>query len=300
LLKFSHLENLKDIRIGHIYAFIDDLHARGCKNRYANIFIDTFKVLGHFLKNKKLEKLTYLKEDHYIKATLDDLEIEQFLNIPPSKNTNKDNWALWKLFYSLMAFCGMRPGEVANLTPDCVDFGRGVFILEDTKINEPRYVPIPEHLKDDLRERISKIRHDGLVFCTVYGNKFNDGQWNYHFHTGIDKLGITRKNLTPYSLRHSFITRSLEEDINIFKVQKIVGHHDIRTTLVYTHMTTRDLIETLNKDRMVRKYLEPQKMLNTIEDFIDNLISGDKRIFYRKNKENGLLEISLRQSNDAI
>lgn len=294
LMKFCGLKNLKDVRIGHVYSFIDELHRIGCKNRYINIFIGTFKVLGHFLKRKKLEKLRDLKEEVFIKATMADDEIERFLSIPPTKYSNIENWKLWRLFFSVLAFSGMRPGEVANLTPDCVDFGRGVFILEDTKTNEPRYVPIPEHLRDELERCIAKTKHDGIIFATMHGNKFDDTQWHYHFHTGINKLGIRRKNLSVYSLRHSCLTRLVEEDVNITKVQKIAGHRRIETTLQYTHLTTKDIVEALKKDRMTMKYLNAQTLLDMVERFTDNLIKGNTHVFYRKNQESGLLEISLK------
>jgi len=193
---------------------------------------------------------------------MSDAEIEAFLSLPPPTNGErvKNNYAVWTLFFKILAYSGMRPGEVAHLAIDRVDFGRQVFVLEDTKTNTPRYVPIAPALLSDLTDHIKTLTGDKL-FPSTRGGKFrqngvvNDVDWGYNFHSRIKRLGIKRKNLRPYSLRPSFITRMLDEDVNIFKVQKIVGHRQISTTAHYTHLTTKDITRAINKDPLSRASL---------------------------------------------
>lgn len=245
----------------------------GRKATYCNKYIDVVKIWGRFIGDSSLE-IPYFKEAPFVKATLADDEIEAFLNIPAKRNGEREGYKhwVWTLFFSICAYSGMRLGEVAHLTIDSVDFGRGIFILEDTKTNQPRYVPIAPNLFEPLKKRISVCKD--YLFPSWRGGQhrqngvFDDVDWSYNFHTRLKRLGIRRKNLSPYSLRHSFITRLLDEDINIFKVQKIVGHSQFSTTLHYTHYTTKDLVNTIKKDPLVRKFSSPIEKIKWIADLI--------------------------------
>lgn len=105
--------------------------------------------------------------------------------------------------------------------------------------------------------------------------------WHYNFHTRLKRLGIKRKNLTPYSLRHSLITRLLEEDVNLFKVQKLVGHHQIETTAHYTHLTTKDLQETIKKHPLIRKSTSPLEILKALINSIRSFqLEEDQRFSF--------------------
>lgn len=192
------------------------------------------------------------------------------------------------------------------LRTENLDFGRGVFVLEDTKTNDTRLVPIPPNLKDKLNHYLAE-QHLGpkeyLFASTRGGNKdgntpvFDNVDWHYNFHARLRRLGIRRPHLTPYSLRHSFITRLLEEDVNLFKVQKIVGHRRLSTTAQYTHMTTKDLIRAINKDPLIMKYTDPNNTLDTIEEVISSLRS-DSRFHLKTERGPGRLTFEIEVCRD--
>lgn len=231
-------------------------------------------------------KLHFLKEHPTIKDTLSDKEIEAFLQLPPpivkhmfhgklhEYEFMPEKYHLWTLFFKVMAYSGMRCGEVATLTVDQIDFGRNVFLLTDTKTNTPRYVPIAPFIISALQQHITTLSRK-----YVFGGKTDrpplDVEWGRRFHERLSRLGIKRSHLTPYSFRHSFITRMLEEDVNIFKVQKIVGHKKIETTAHYTHLTTKDLQRTILKDRLARSELSVKQKFVEILSLVQQFIQGD-------------------------
>lgn len=150
------------------------------------------------------------------------------------------------LFWRCLAYSGARTGEIAGLTIGNVDFGRSVFIV-DGKTGK-RNVPINPLLKNELTEWIKNLEGTLLFPAQKNDRPIERATWNLDFKKRLKRLGMKREKLTPYSLRHSFITRMLEEDINLFKVQKIVGHRKIETTAHYTHLTTKDIVTIIKKD----------------------------------------------------
>jgi len=185
---------------------------------------------------------------------MSDTEIEEFLKLEPYKNQEKKRFWMYTMFFKVMAYTAMRPGEVAHLTTDCVDFGRNIFLIEDTKINRPRIVPIPPTIKEELESHIKSLPNS-LLFPKKQSPKkpINNVDWQYAFSCRIKRLGLKRKNLVPYSLRHSWATRMVEADVNIFKIKSILGHQNIKQTEHYYHTSTKALQDTIKQDPMALK-----------------------------------------------
>lgn len=263
--------------------FIIEKQLEGKRGSYINHFVTIFRLYTQFLEesgkpfDKDVYRLKKVKEEAVNKATLNDSEIEAFLALPAPFNS-KVGYDLYTLFFSILAYSGMRPSEVSYLRTDDVDFGRNIFILLDTKTNDSRFVPIAQNLLEPLKKRIGDVEEGAYLFPSARGGNsngvgqvFDNVDWHYNFHTRLKRLGIKRRNLTPYSLRHSFITRMLSEDINIFKVQKIVGHKRIETTNAYTHLTVKDIQKAILKDPLYIRS-NPKGKLEYIKEAIKSLI----------------------------
>lgn len=283
--------------------YIASLLKNNYSSSYYNDHIVTMRVWGKFIHTTEFDDIKQIKERSKVKATMSDSEIEAFLSLPPRRNGPKENWYYNKytLFYSIMAYTGMRPGEVAHLQTGNVDFGRSIFVLEDTKTNTPRFVPIPPNLTETLRQYILVLKTDYLFPSPQGGNKDGFGpvidnvDWYYNFHQRLKRLGIKRSNLTVYSLRHSFITRMLEEDVNIFKVQKIVGHKRLETTAIYTHMTTKDMQNAIAKHPLIRKSTDPKQILRSIIEVLKAFsLENDPRFTYQIDEREDSLSFNLR------
>ena len=298
------------------------LKAQGAKNAYINNFRDTLRVYCDFLKYQGVEidpsifTIKKLKEEAVIRATMSDSEIEAFLNLPApystvlnantgelqTVQTSKKQYEIWTLFFSIMAYTGMRPQEVALLTPDLVDFGRKIFIVpeENSKTHTERYVPIPPNILDKVENHVKELQGEYLFPARNGGTSrsgkavVNNVQWGYNFHARCKRLGIKRKGLVPYSLRHSLITRLLEEDVNIFKVQKIVGHKRLETTAGYTHMTTKDIQQAITKHPLIRKATDPHQILDAFKEIVRSFeFEKNEKFEYQLNETTGKLSLHL-------
>lgn len=257
--------DLSDLTLESINAFLLTQMRAGKSTSYINDYVCSIKQYGKW-KGIDFKAVKFIREKPTIKSTFSDKEIEEFLTLPPPIVKHMfhgkmheylfkpEKYHMWTLFYKIMAYSGMRCNEVATLTVEQVDFGRGVFIITDTKTNTPRYSPISSSLTEDLENYIKTLKGKYL-FASKNGNLPSDVEWGRRFHERLTRLGIKRPRLTPYSFRHSFITRMLDEDVNLFKVQKIVGHKKIETTARYTHLTTKDIIKTIKKDPLSRRNL---------------------------------------------
>lgn len=235
--------------------FVTHLEA-GKSKAYLNIVIGTLRHWGVFTKDDSYKELRYFNIGETHKAIMSDEEIDAFLKLPyihVSNRGNKEAYDTQTLFFKCLAFSGMRPSEVANLTIENVDFGSNLFILEKTKTT-PRNVPIAPALIDDLTAHIKKL--EGEYLFTRGGKPFTKQMWPDYFNNRIKRLGIKRKKLSTNSLRHSFITRFLDEDVNLYAVQNIVGHKQgSPITAQYYHYGKKRGQTTIKKDPLSRASL---------------------------------------------
>lgn len=271
---FAILEKLvNSFDIDAIRGMVVSMKEQGYSPRYINTLLNTLKVYGNYTNQEHLIHLKFIREEEVVKSLMSDEEIEAFLALPPPKNGRVENYARWTTFFKTLALTGMRPGELAKVTVDDLDFGRSVFILRDTKTNDNRLVPIPPNLIDNYKDLIS--RRDRYLFPSLRGgNKDGLGavvdnvDWHYNFHARLRRLGIRRKGLTPYSLRFSFITRMLDESVSLFHVQRIVGHKRIETTAGYTRLSTKELQKAILKLPLIKKNTDPQTKLKLFSELI--------------------------------
>jgi len=240
---------------------------------YLNNIISTLRIYGAFTKDKKLTKLKYFKRQATNKATMDDSEIEAFLALTCEvKGTYAWHYAKNTLLWMCCAFSGARIGEIASLTIEQVDFGRGIFTVSGK--TGFRSIPIATILLQPLREHIAKLKGNYLFPSMRTDRPMERSAWNFDFKQRLKRLGIKRQNLTPYSLRHSFITRMLDEDVNIFKVQQIVGHKQITTTAKYTHLTTKSIQNAIKKDPLGKKNVSYEERFKFFREGFRQLIEA--------------------------
>lgn len=273
-----------------IDSFLFGLKEKKRKATYINIFIDVLRNINKFHPLPYIP--AYFKTERFNKATMSDDEIEAFLNLPVEtisqrgrngpfiRTTDPQGHKIFTMFWKICSFTGMRPGEISHMTVDRVDFGRSVFVLyaEDTKTNTARMCPISSNIKQELEEYVKNVKGEYLFPSKNGKGVIDDKAWGYNFHKRLKRLGIKRRNLTPYSLRHSFCTRLFEEDIAFPKIMKLMGHTEPRTTLGYSHLATRDIQLAVSKLPLVRKTTDPSNIVMSMIETIQKYeLHKDKR-----------------------
>lgn len=284
--------------------FLLDLQLKGARHSYLNKYANTIREWANcFNLSEELKTYPFWKDQEYDKGILSDEEIEAFLALEPirisyvhrngkstvNRYVNEKSYRKWTLFFTILAFTGLRPGELATMHLYQIDWGQGVFMVtpEKSKTRTARKVPIPPRCIEALKKHITTLKDD-RVFPGDDRKYVSDVQWSYNFHTRIKRLKeekgivINRPHISVYSLRHSIITRLLSEDVALPKVMKLAGHRRIETTMHYTHMVTKDVIQAMQSDPMQRIALEPNYVLQELSEYIEKFgIQKDQRFNYR-------------------
>uniref|UniRef100_A0A6M3LL20 Putative site-specific tyrosine recombinase n=2 Tax=viral metagenome TaxID=1070528 RepID=A0A6M3LL20_9ZZZZ len=135
-----------------------------------------------------------------------------------------------KMQLMLMYYCGLRVSEMLAVKVEDIDFKNEVIKVVSGKGGKDRLVPIPRPLLADLKDYVSLYALDGRLFHTKARNIQNV----------IRRIGSQLgKRMHPHMLRHSYATHVLEKTNNIILVKDLLGHSDVRTTQIYTHLTTK-------------------------------------------------------------
>lgn len=158
-----------------------------------------------------------------------------------------------KAMMEVLYATGMRVSELIGLSIENINFEAG-FILCFGKGSKERIIPIgkyalqalQDYLYDGRNELVKKKTPINIVFLNHHGQKLTrQGFWKI-IKARASSVGIT-KQVNPHMLRHSFATHLLENGADLRSVQEMLGHADIATTQIYTHLTKGKLKEMYDK-----------------------------------------------------
>ena len=180
----------------------------------------------HYLE---LEKINYLKVLTSSNITILDIKL----------NTRFDyrNKAMLELLYS----SGLRISELVNLTTRDIDFTNSI-VRCFGKGNKERIVPISEYslyyikLYYDMRDTFFKGKINDYLFLNNHGKELTRQGFNKILNKILEEKNI-KKEVTPHTLRHSFATHMLNGGADLRSIQILLGHSDISTTKIYTHIS---------------------------------------------------------------
>ena len=161
---------------------------------------------------------------------------DETLRIIGSAQTKKS-----KLMISLMYACGMRVSEILSLKIFDLNFDENVGHIIQAKGKKDRIFNIPLFLKNDLKKQseMQSERSQEFLFSGPKG-KLSSRNIQKIVGAAAMKAGI-KKGVHPHTLRHSFATHLLENNVDIRKIQELLGHSDLSTTQIYTHISQEEL-----------------------------------------------------------
>jgi integrase/recombinase XerD len=257
-----------------------ELRKQEKSENYINKFVLFGRLIGKFKGDQRFESIKKIKVNRKLlrKDTLSIDEIKGVLSFLETDREKKMSFA-----YIVLASTGMRPSEFLKLF--VTDISNNTFILRDTKTHQNRLVPVPDIIKKPMEDYLKSHKHD-LLFCKDDGTPYVTETLSREFRRRLRLLGIKGKK-TLYSLRHSLITRLIEEDVNLFRIQKLVGHSNVQTTANYCHLSTKDVESALQKDSFSRKNIEPRRLLSSLVEKIKEFGLQDDERFGFELTENG-------------
>ncbi|HPX33386.1 MAG TPA: tyrosine recombinase XerC [Erysipelotrichaceae bacterium] len=156
-----------------------------------------------------------------------------------------------RTIFEVMYGCGLRLSELCNLKIENIDFNNQLLSILG-KGSKRRLVPFYNMIKQLLENYINNIRskyikeEHGFVFINKNGGKLSNRGVQYLLNRTIKENNLPLQ-LSPHTLRHSFATHLLDAQVDIRVVQELLGHSNLSTTQIYTHITIERLKESYNK-----------------------------------------------------
>jgi integrase/recombinase XerC len=186
------------------------------------------------------------KSGRHLPGTLDVDTINQLLNIKETTPLAIRDKAIMELFYS----SGLRLSELAGLNWDQLDIGSGLVSVTG-KGNRARVVPVGSKAIDALllwrktRATFTTFE-ENTVFVSQRGTPLSARSIQARMKYWANRQGIPQ-NVHPHLLRHSFASHVLESSGDLRAVQELLGHADISTTQIYTHLDFQHLTSVYDK-----------------------------------------------------
>lgn len=249
------LTDWKQVELRHLMAFLQSERERQLENapegstrRLSSeslyLEIAALRAFYKFAENEKIlplnmaENLSLPRRWKRLPKALTNPEIEKLLTVeqPESKETLRDQ-AILELAYA----SGLRLSELRNLRLEQLHLEAG-FINVIGKGNKERVVPVGRKAVDALNHYLNNARPKFVtpkspanVFLTKRGTPFAAVTLWLRIKNRVGRAGVSR-NITPHMLRHSFATHLLEHGADLRVIQELLGHANISTTEIYTHV----------------------------------------------------------------
>ncbi|MBP2662165.1 MAG: xerD 2 [Firmicutes bacterium] len=254
-LQNSQLDFLRNSNRDTILSYLNNLQGKGRAVSTISRNLAAIKSFYQYLvRERHLEKdpavnLESPKLEKKLPKILSIAEVEELLKQPNSfQSTGLRDKAMLELLYAT----GIRVSELINLNISDVNLDMG-YIKCYGKGAKERIVPLGSIAAKCVQEYISKGRpklvrtyEESSLFVNHHGNRLTrQGFWKIIKKYALE-ANIT-KDITPHTLRHSFATHLLENGADLRSVQEMLGHADISTTQIYTHVTKNHLKEVYDK-----------------------------------------------------
>jgi integrase/recombinase XerD len=173
------------------------------------------------------------KKEKKIPTVLTKEEVKILINSIVSKKS--------RLMVSFMYACGFRVSELVNLKVKDLNFEEKIGNVRQGKGKKDRVFNIPEFILEDLKNQVErqKEKKEEYLFTGLKG-KLSERNLQKIISLAAKHAGI-KKDVHCHTLRHSFATHLLENGTDIRKIQELLGHADLSTTQIYTHISREEL-----------------------------------------------------------
>lgn len=202
-----------------------------------------FLVLEGIREDNPLDRIDSPRFKKHFPDVLTPDEVNMLLD---AINTNSSGGVRDRAIYEIIYSCGLRVSECVSLNINNVYLSEGIIIVQG-KGNKERLIPLGEIASYWLKIYLEKSRPflvksitNEALFLNARGNRLSrKGMWK-NFKSISSMAGIKGK---LHTLRHSFATHLLLGGADLRSVQELLGHSDISTTQIYTHLSRNDLQE---------------------------------------------------------
>ena len=246
---------ISDIDTGLILTYLIQLRQEGLSARSRARHLVSLRGFFKYLTNEKIiqknpaQHVDLPKTGWHLPDVLTIADVKALIDAPDRKKPEGSrDAAMLELLYG----AGLRVSELIRLTMTGINLEAG-FVRVYGKGSKERVVPVGRMAINAIRDYLDrsrpvllKNRSSVYLFVTRRGSAMTrQGFWSLAGRYG--RLAKLKKKVTPHSLRHSFATHLLEGGADLRAVQMMLGHAEIATTQIYTHVAHRQMVEAHKK-----------------------------------------------------
>jgi integrase/recombinase XerD len=232
---FSH-KSVSTIENDDLITFNNDyIIKNGLSSSFQNQVINSLKLFFQVVEHKRIivELLHRPRREKKLPNVLSKEEVKLILEAP----TNVKHRTMLALTYA----CGLRCGEVLNLTLKDIHSDRNLLLIKQAKGKKDRIVPISPKIIGMLREYYKIFRPKTWLFeGQIANSKYSERSFQQVLQQAVKKVRI-QKPVTLHWLRHSYATHLLESGTDLRYIQELLGHASSKTTEIYTHVSTKSI-----------------------------------------------------------
>ncbi|MCD8027909.1 MAG: site-specific tyrosine recombinase XerD [Erysipelotrichaceae bacterium] len=247
-----NIEQIEDVTKDHIYLYLKDLRQHLSPNSVDRHMV-TLRQFYLFLKREKIIDINIMssfdnaKKEQPLPEVLSEDEVNALIaTIEVVDYITSRNRCMLELLYGT----GLRVSELCSLTLNQININKQVVSCIG-KGNKERIIPMNKQcallLKDYLNNYRAQFKPKSQnLFLNQHGQPMSRNNFYHILQTIVNESEIT-KHVTPHTLRHTFATHLLEHDADLRSIQAMLGHSDISTTTIYTHVSQNKTIEEYQK-----------------------------------------------------
>ncbi len=247
--KLTHPQDIALIDYFLLRKYLAELRQRQLRPRTLARKISTLRSFFKFLRREGLLKnnpavlLQTPRLDKPLPQFLTETEMTRFIESPAAEDSvGKRDRAILETLYST----GIRVSELVGMNVERVDFISNIIKVYG-KGKKERIVPVGNKALAAIQEYLETRKYSNpAVFLNKFGNRLTARSVFDITNKYIRKTSI-RLKISPHVLRHSFATHLLNRGADLRVVQELLGHANLSTTQIYTHITTERLKDVYNK-----------------------------------------------------
>ena len=234
-MDFCQSSDLSVLTAKDANAFLSKLAKEGHSNSLLNMVYSAIKLYYEkvtFVDNFDLNRLNRPRKGTYLPSILSMGEVERML----ASTANLKHLSILYLLYG----AGLRRAEVLNLRVQDVYWERNQILIKAGKGKKDRMVMLSKTLKELLSRYFDTYQPEYWLIEGQTKQQYSGSSVGAIVTRAASRAGI-RSRVTPHTLRHCFATHLMDGGLDSRYIQKLLGHKDIKTTLIYTHVTNRSL-----------------------------------------------------------
>ncbi len=284
-------ENKKEICKDSIEEFLYQLSQTHSNNNTLNTYISSLRQLDFYFQDRGIKTNAFEGIHSYPKyrppiIILSQEEVEKIIYANTMKKSRSERLEhhqfIIQTFRMYLAYTGCRFDESASLKIKYVDLPNGKIIIpaDITKNKESRTLFITEPLVGRLKTLTAGRDENDLVFRNLLGKKMYAQDFSKDLRYAAKLAGVT-KRVHPHLFRHTYGTYLYMATEDIGLVQVVLGHKDIKSTMIYIHIASEFIKHGMFRHPFVRSKVDPKEFIGAIEQTIRNFkLETDPRFDY--------------------